>query len=188
MSPSPYLTQYAKSILGSKVKIHELVYEKLNIDRTFDLVLFSESFQYIAVEDALQQSLRYLHSKGHILICDFFRRDGVEGFCPISGGHSIGEFYQQVKQYPLETVVDLDITKETAPSLDVMHGILNDFLLPIAHVFGRYMVNNHPLISKAFDWKFNKKIEKVKRKYHATDGEHFSKFKTYHLLVYQRIS
>ena len=44
----------------------------------------------------------------------------------ISGGHRLENFYQVLGGYPLQILLDQDITKETAPSLDLMDSLLRE--------------------------------------------------------------
>ncbi|MBF0350863.1 MAG: methyltransferase domain-containing protein [SAR324 cluster bacterium] len=187
VSPSPQLTQYTRNRLGSRSHIYESLYQEAQIPKRYDMVLFSESFQYIPLEEALKKTLSLLNPGGHLLICDFFRKE-VQGESPISGGHKLARFYEILPQYPLKTIVDLDITRETAPSLDIMDDILTNVVHPIWNAVAYYMNVNHPAVSKLFVWKNREKIEKAHRKYftHRTNGTHFQQFKSYRLMVFQQ--
>ena len=77
VSTGTYLTEKARENLGAKCRIFESPFEDLDIEGSYDLILFSESFQYIKMPEVIEQSLKYLNPEGYILICDFFKRDGV---------------------------------------------------------------------------------------------------------------
>ena len=66
VSPSPYLTNYARGLLGPDVTIFECRYADLKTDRKYDLVLCSESFQY----------LHLIGSRQHQRNCSFSGSDG----------------------------------------------------------------------------------------------------------------
>ncbi|NQU62771.1 MAG: class I SAM-dependent methyltransferase [SAR324 cluster bacterium] len=187
VSPSPNLTRHVRNLVGERSEIFECGYEELEIDKKYDLILFSESFQYIPLVDAFSQSLRYLNKGGHILICDFFRRD-VEGTSPIGGGHDLNKFHKLRTDFPLKLVKDIDITKETAPSLDIVDDFLHNAIHPIYDLIFYVLDNNYPLISKFIKKKYKKKLEKAQYKYlqRKTNGESFAKFKAYHLLLFQQ--
>jgi SAM-dependent methyltransferase len=187
VSPSPNLTRHVRKLLGDRSEIFECGYEELKTDKTYDLILFSESFQYIPLSDSFSQSMRFLNKGGHILVCDFFRRD-VEGTSPIGGGHDLKKFYSIIKEYPLKTIQDIDITTETAPSLDIVDDFLHNAIHPIYDLIFYVLDNNYPLVSKFIKRKYQKKLKKAEYKYlqRQTNGESFAKFKSYHLLVFQQ--
>ncbi len=187
VSPSPNLTKHVRRLVGDRCEIFECGYEELKTDKKYDLVLFSESFQYIPVNQALPQSLEFLNENGHILICDFFSKD-VDGTSPIGGGHNLKKYYETVAKFPLETIKDIDITKETAPSLDIVNDFLTNAMHPIYDLILYVLDNNYPKIARFLRWKFKKKLEKADYKYfqQKTNGQSFSHFKSYHFLLYKK--
>jgi len=187
VSPSPNLTKHVRELIGNRCEIFECGYEDIQTDKRYDMILFSESFQYIPLEDSLPTSLKLLNPNGHILICDFFRT-GVEGTSPIGGGHDLKKFYDMVSQYPLSILEDNDITKETAPSLDIVNDFLTNTMHPIYDLIFYVLDNNYPIISKLIKKKFKKKIKKANYKYfqQKTNGKSFAHFKSYHFLLYQK--
>ncbi len=186
VSPSPNLTRHVKALIGDRSRIFECGYEDLNTDRRYDMILFSESFQYIPVKSSLPQSIRFLNPKGFILICDFFRKD-VEGTSPIGGGHDLKEFYDYVSTLELDLIEDMDITKETAPSIDIVDDFLTQTAVPIYNLIFYALENNFPRLTAFIKWKFKKRFEKIDYKYlqRKTNADSFSRFKSYHLLVYK---
>lgn len=187
VSPSPNLTRHVKNLIGNRCEIFECGYEDLKTDKRYDLVLFSESYQYIPIRSSMPQSLKFLNDNGHMLICDFFRKD-VEGTSPIGGGHDLKEFYDYVSSLPLELLVDKDITSETAPSIDIVDEFLNNTVHPIYDLIFYALDANYPKISKFIKWKFRKRLDKVQYKYlqRKTNARSFSHYKSYHLLLYQK--
>lgn len=183
VSPSPNLTRHVRDLLGDRCRIFECGFEAVETEKQYDLVLFSESFQYVSLPEALDQSLRFLKNGGRLLICDFFRRD-VEGVSPIGGGHDLDKFYQLMATYPLELEEDIDITRETAPSLDIVNDFLTNTLHPIYNLIFYVLDHNYRWIAKFIRAKYRKKLEKIEYKYfqQKTNGESFAYFKTYRFL------
>ena len=196
VSPSPHLSSIVRSRIGSRVKLHECRYEDLDTSTRFDLILFSESFQYLHLEKAFEQSRKFLNPGGHLLICDFFKRDQApEGSpvfkadekSPVSGGHAIGHFLEYVSLQPFRQLKDLDITAETAPSLDIMRDLIRELVVPTWNAVAFYMQSNYPWFAAIFSRVFRKKIRQAHRKYLSgnTNGEQFFRFKTYRLFLFK---
>ena len=116
VSPSPLLSDAAQQLAGADFRIHQGRFEDLNFaeDDKFDLVLFSESFQYIDLDRVFENARKRLNPGGHILICDFFK-SGAPGRSVIGGGHSLRKFNAALQTSGLEVLEDKDITRETAP-------------------------------------------------------------------------
>lgn len=188
VSPSPNLTRHVRNFVGNRCEIFECGYEAVETDKTYDMVLFSESFQYIPLSDSFSQTMRFLKPGGHMLICDFFRRDDAEGTSPIGGGHGLKDFYEIAAKQPLSVLEDIDITKETAPSIDIVDNFLHNALHPIYDLIWYVLDNNRPFIAKLIRKKFRKRLDKINYKYlqRNHNGEIFAKFKSYHFLLYQR--
>jgi len=188
VSPSPVLTEHTRSLLGDRSHIFECRFEDLQTERRYDVVLFSESFQYISVDRALQTSLGLLNDGGHLLICDFFKTD-AEGVSLVGGGHRLASFYERVSGYGLEPIRDIDITEETAPTIDVANDMLTRVGLPIWNLAIRSLSDRYRLLSKFLQWKYRERIQKISRKYLSgrRDAENFAKFKSYRLLLYRKV-
>jgi SAM-dependent methyltransferase len=186
VSPSPLLSDAAQQLAGADFRIHQGRFEDLNFaeDDKFDLVLFSESFQYIDLDRVFENARKRLNPGGHILICDFFK-SGAPGRSVIGGGHSLRKFNAALQASGLEVLEDKDITRETAPNLDLVEQMGRELLLPTFKLIGYTFSSNHPWLAKLVRWKYAKKIRKIERKYTsgARNGESFALHKVYRLLL-----
>jgi len=187
--PSAFLAEQAKTKLGNESVIHICGFEQMPSTKTYDLIIFSESFQYVKMKKSLQKIEKMTSPNGHLLICDFFRRDLPEK-SPIGGGHSWQDFKDTISTLPFQQVTDLDISVETAPTIDLLDQFCQDVLMPISEMSGSYLQYNYPYLTTLLNWKLKKRIEKIRRTYLSGElnGESFKKFKTYRLLLYKRKS
>jgi SAM-dependent methyltransferase len=186
VSPSGPLTAEARKKLGPDVPILEMPFESVETSAKYDMVMFSESYQYIKLERSIEQISNLLRPGGYLMICDFFRRTAEERG-PIRGGHKIEVFREIISKYPLISLVDRDITKETARNYDLMNDFLNQVGVPVWELAFRYCTVNYPRTTAIARRLFRKKIEKLEKKYfqgHRT-AETFTRYKTYRLLLFQ---
>ena len=188
VSPSPLLSNAARDNAGSDFLIHEGRFEDVDLDNRepFDLVMFSESFQYITLNMVLLKAQGLLRPGGFILICDFFKT-GAPGKSVIGGGHPIGKFEHELAASGLKVLEEKDITAETAPNLDIVNEMGRDLFLPTFDLVGYAFRNNHPWLAKLFQWKFKKKIDKIHHKYTSgkRTGAAFAEHKIYKLYLLQ---
>ena len=187
VSPSPVFAQQTRALLREKSEVFECYYEQLQTKNRYDLVLFSESLQYIEPEKAMKKTLPLLNRNGYLLICDLFRVDTKEK-CPIAGGHNLTKFFNIVSEYPLSLVKNFDITEEMSPNIDIEHHIFKEVVEPVANLLGQLLDSRYPLLSKILKWKYKRKIEKMRQKYFSSQrtAENFKKFKSYRLLLYKK--
>jgi SAM-dependent methyltransferase len=160
----------------------------------FDVVLFSESFQYIPMARALDNAARVLAPGGRVIICDFFRTDatgdGGPGDGAFRGGHWWREFAPTAQAAGFRIVRDDDITPQIAPNLELLEDVLQQRVGPAAFTIAGYAQVRYPLLSRIIGRVFRKKLEKMRFKYlsgHRSPAA-FSRYKTYRLLVLQRQS
>ena len=186
VSPSPLLSEAAQEQAGPDFKIHQGRFEDVTFDEDdkFDLVMFSESFQYIDLDQVFGLARRRLNPGGHILVCDFFKT-GAPGRSVIGGGHPIEKFRKAIEEAGLEVLEDKDITRETAPNLDLVDQMGRELFLPTFNLIGYAFSNNHPWLAKFLSWKYAKKIRKIRRKYVSGErnGASFALHKVYRLLL-----
>ena len=186
VSPSPLLTEAARQNAGDDFRIHEGRFEDITFaaDDKFDLVLFSESFQYITLDRVLDDARARLAAGGYVLICDFFKTD-APGKSIIGGGHRLDRFRAVLDGSPFEVLEDIDITRETAPNLDIVDQMGRELLLPTGRLIGYFLDRNYPWLARLLRWKYRKKLARIQRKYLSGErnGANFARHKNYRLLL-----
>ena len=186
VSPSEYLSDAIEKKLKSSVVVHRSTFEKFETQKKYDLVLFSESFQYVNINKTLNKLPDIIKDKGHLLICDFFRQPGT-GTKPLGGGHDWQIYQNNLGDHDFAIVKDIDITKETARTYDLINQIINEVADPVRDLSAKYLDSHYPKGMRLLKWYFDKKIRRINRIYFAGNmtGKMFNKLKTYRILLYQ---
>ena len=158
----------------------------------YDLLLFSESFQYIPLADICARAPALLNASGQIVICDFFKtaahRAGGEGDRSFSGGHVLSEFYRLLETSEFEMEQDEDITARISPNIALLDEWLTQRLVPAVGSIDQYLQSSHPRLTKIFKWLARRKLERVRYKYLSGNRSQamFEKYKSYRLIVLRR--
>lgn len=158
----------------------------------FDVVLFSESFQYIDLRRAFLNTAQVLSPAGRMIVCDFFRTDasgdGGPGDGAFGGGHRWCDFGPAARASGFEIVRDEDITPAIAPSLQLVEELLQRRIGPAALAVAAYARAHHPLWSRLGTWLWRRKLQRLRFKYLSghRSAAAFSRYKTYRLLVLRR--
>ena len=187
VSPNAYLTEQARKSVGEKGRILHCKYQNMETDKRYDLIMFLESFQYISLQSALDNTVRFLKPGGHMLICDTFKKD-VEGESRQKGGHELSNFLTRVEACPFKLIEDIDITEQTAPTMDLLNDVLVNVGQPVMDSVNDLLADRYPTLYKLVSWKFRDELEKANKKYSggSRTAEQFKKFKSYRLMLYQK--
>lgn len=125
--PSAFLAARCR-VNAPQAVMHEATFQDANPVGPFDLCLFSESFQYIPLDQSLPKALSLLGPQGEILIGDCFRSPAYptqSGGRICGGGHPIKKFRSALKTLPLSLIVEEDITQAVSPSIDLEQSFFN---------------------------------------------------------------
>jgi len=186
VSPGTILTDHARQLLGDKCHIFNSKFEDVITDKKYDMILFSESFQYINMDASFTNALKFLNPNGHIMICDFFKTD-PENKSMLGGGHHYHEYVEVVKKYPVTLVTEKDITKETAPTIDLVNKLSTEVIHPIYKLLFMLLEDRYAWVAKFIRWKYKKKLEKMEKKHFKGErnGANFIKYKKYMFYLYK---
>lgn len=190
VSPSPVLSARVRALMGDTCNIYKCKFEDLQTEDKYDLVLFSESFQYIKVRNSLAKTLEILRPGGYLLVCDVFRKDVEPDKKGVGGGHFLSKFYDQASTSSLEQITDIDITEQTMPNMDLMDDMMKNVVRPVIDSTINCLDGRYPLMSRIIQWLYRKRIGNVYQKYfngHRASVD-FVKYKSYRLLLYRYAS
>jgi SAM-dependent methyltransferase len=199
VSPAPVLSEAVRSRLadwsGYRTRLYECRFEDVPAQETrgaYDVVLFSESFQYIPLDRSLPSVAEMLEPGGRLIICDFFKTDaagdGGPGDGSFGGGHWLSDFRERIAAAPFDPVLDRDITPLTSPTLQLANDLLMQRARPAALAVQRYLESNYPLFTRLGLRLVRRRLEKIQYKYfsgHRSKGV-FERYKSYRLMVFRR--
>jgi SAM-dependent methyltransferase len=196
VNPSAYLNRQVRERLRlletHTTTLFETPFESLPLDDggpRYDLLLFSESFQYIPLPDIFHKAPRLLKARGQLVICDFFKTDahcdGGVGDRSFSGGHILGDFYRRVDESPFEIVKDEDLTSRVSPNIALLDEWLTNRLAPALGSIGLYLDSSYPRLTRLFKWLLRRRLERLRYKYLSGHRSQtvFEKYKSYRLVV-----
>ena len=191
--PSDILSKRCLENTNNKAEVHNIRFEDYEPKKkqTFDLCLFSESFQYIPAKIALKKAKGLLNKGGQILVADCFRSDvkhSSHNRRP-GGGHPLSEMLKLIKDVDLNIISKKDITKSVAPSLDIEQKFYNVVGVGIDKV-QQGLVASHPWKMKLFNLVYKTIVnQKKRRRLHdriygnIRNSDNFIKFN--HYMIFQ---
>jgi len=190
LSPSQTLNRIVREQLAASGggRLFECRFEDLASDELaghYDVILFSESFQFIKLPQAMEQIRRILRPGGHVLICDVFTL-APTGPSPIRSGHRLQRFLHLMQETPLVQVEDQDITASVSPTIELLRQILEQRVVPAAGSLGRYLSDNYPVWSLLGRLFLQRRFRRVRDHYFsgAYNQQTFEAFKSYRYFDY----
>ncbi|MEA1964962.1 MAG: class I SAM-dependent methyltransferase [Candidatus Aerophobetes bacterium] len=130
LSPDSYQCRVFEKNTQGKVPFYLSIFEEFKSQEKFDLVLMSESCQYISIEKGLRRCREILRPGGYLLVADYFKVKRLdEKDIPISG-HSLEEYLKKVKRAGFKMINSEDITSRVSPTLDFGKEFLEDCVMP----------------------------------------------------------
>jgi SAM-dependent methyltransferase len=160
-------------------------------DKPYDLILFSESFQYVPLKDSLPMIRSLLAPGGKVLLCDFFKTqhhgDGQPGDKSFGGGHKLDRFYAELEAHGLEILRDDDVTAFISPSVALVDDMLRYRVAPACGSIDQYISARVPRIRRLLGWVFRKKLAKLRYKYLEENRTQavFERYKSYRLVAFR---
>ena len=187
VSPPSNLTRRAAERLAGRATVTQQRYEDYQGTDQVDLILFSESFQYIDMAQNFALSYNLLNEGGYMMLCDFFQTE-AEGTSPLGGGHRLRDFYATIPTERFEVITDQDITEQIAPTMTLINNLTMDVVLPSVKLLGSLLEDRYPWVYRFIMWRFKKKIEKNKHKHFEgrRNAENFKKYKSYRLVLLRK--
>jgi SAM-dependent methyltransferase len=188
VSPGRTLADMVERRLAGRGTVYRSLFQDAAIANRYDLVLFSESFQYIPMTQALDKAIGLLVPGGYILICDYFNRSPPGG-STFGGGHKYKEWQQLYPRYPLETVAEQDITAETAKLHDIVSQANREVFVPLLEDGRTIAAARWPFLTRTILWLFGRRIEKALGRRLAADrtGAEFIRAKIYKVYLFRLV-
>jgi len=119
LAPDPMQQAEFLQRTDGQAPFHLTNFEDFKTQERFDLLLFSESSQYLSAKDLAQGSTQCLHTDGYLLVADMFRKtaDYSEGI--FSNCQVVTELEAALKQQGFQLVKAEDISTQIAPTIDL---------------------------------------------------------------------
>jgi SAM-dependent methyltransferase len=155
----------------------------------YDVVLFSESFQYVSMAAGFEKMKKLLKKDGKVVICDFFKTehegDGGPGDGSFGGGFALTEFYRQLDTHGYKLLLDRDITKNISPTIAMVDEMLMQRMYPAVQTLNAFLETRHPFWYKLIIRLLRKRLAKLKFKYFSGHRSQavFERYKTYRRIV-----
>ncbi|MCK4306603.1 methyltransferase domain-containing protein [candidate division WOR-3 bacterium] len=112
-----------------------------SMNEHFDLLLMSESVQYLSLDSALKNARRLLNPSGYLLISDYFRKSDTKYYrtCKV-----LSDFMKASEENSFSLCKEEDITEFVLPTLYFANYCYSKYALPSINILGDYADSQLP--------------------------------------------
>ena len=166
---------------------HHCLFEEFEPTKTYDVIIMSESCQYIALDALFANVTQCLAARRQWIVVDYFVKDGVAGVMAKSG-HTYTMFQRAVANSQLTMDYDRDITEAVLPTLDFAANLVARGELALSMLKQRIDQRSFVLskIVNLILWLARKKLTKLEQSRILIDSAAFKEAKTYRLMRFAR--
>lgn len=185
--PSEILAEQAREKSGKP--IHMCTFEDFlgqNPEGGYDLIFFSESYQYIDIASSFDALGKLLKPEGHAVIFDFF---GVGDFSKRTpfGGHALNAFMQVLDGVNFEITEDMDLTPRFGKNATFFKDVA-DRAFGAAEILDIYLSERRKYLYGLIKFFFRSKAKKVVAQTENLNEAYFLENKLYKIMVLRQAS
>lgn len=156
LAPDPFQQEQFLLATQGQAKFHLTRFEDFQPTSSYDLILLSESSQYIAAADIASCAAKLLNCGGYLLLADMMRSDATYKEGIFSNCHLVEELSESLMQAGFNLVKSEDISTQVAPTIDLCVENFRTFGLSTLHYIADIMAIAVPPLRSLLGWAFNR--------------------------------
>ena len=188
LSPDPYQEKVIKKKFNGAMEFFKSKFENFETDRTYDLILESESACYIKIEPGFTSARRALRTGGYLLVADYFVYYRNERSSPhLKSSHPMQAYLKAGEAAGFKLLKEYDQTENTMPTLDAAHHFIQRFIQPTAEYAQVSLQRKNPFTYRLMKSLFGKNISSKIDQLDLVKSEEFRKYRKYMIYLFQKV-
>ena len=182
VSPDPFHGELFRAATGRP--LHLARFEDFQTDEPFDLVLMSESAQYVPLERLFPAIGGAVAEGGLLLLSDYFTlvKDDSRA---LKSGHLLSEFRAAAAASGFTLEHEEDITEQVLPTLDLACRMLDEYVVPTARLVLVRASQKRPRLLRMALRLLGKRLARLEGKKGTLDRDLFREKKRYLICRYR---
>lgn len=181
LSPDPNHAKLFETRVGTP--FHLVRFQEFRPVRTYDLVLMSESAQYIWL-DRLFPMVRKASPGGRLLVADYFTVSDCGGRLARSG-HPLDPFLEEADRNGLALERWEDVTEQVVPTLNLARTWLESYVEPCLKIAGDAVAAKRPRLAALARRLLRRRLGEMEELRQLVDANVFSTHKRYLMLLFR---
>lgn len=182
LSPDPYQQEVFEQRVGRPFHLGR--FQELETERPYDLILMSESAQYVWLDSLFPAVLRSARPGGWLLLADYFvlERDGSE---LTKSGHVLEAFLERAESAGLVLEHREDITRAVLPTLRLGREWIGRYVESTVELLDENVRTRRPWLHRLLRGALRGQVRKAQRTLALLDDEAFARTKCYEIQRYR---
>ena len=187
MSPDPSQREMFMAKTDGAIPFHLTRFEDFEVVDKYDLILMSESVQYIKVKEGFAKSYQCLREGGFLLTADYYLKKPLPKSNVLAeAGHLVEEYIESAREGGFEVVKSEDITSNVSPTLDFARLLYDDYAKPTIDLIHDVLRTRLPTLYKIGRFLVGKKIADLFKYEQLIDSKLFAEHKRYMVYLFKR--
>lgn len=161
LAPDPFQQEHFLKQTQDRAIFHLSNFENFNGTHSYDLILLSESSQYIAALNIASCASALLKHGGYLLIADMMRSDANYKQGIFSNCHVVTELREALVQAGFTMVKTEDISRQILPTIDLYVDNFQRFGLNTISYIANLIAIAVPPLHKLLRWIFHRWLQKL---------------------------
>ncbi|MEG4404017.1 methyltransferase domain-containing protein [Microcoleus sp. MON2_D5] len=161
LAPDPFQQQRFLQCTGDRAIFHLTRFEDFKATHFYDLILFSESSQYMSAVDIANGAAKILNQGGYVLLADMLRSDANYKEGMFSNCHVVTELHAALKQAGFTLVKSEDISAHILPTIDLYVDTFRRYGLNTMIYVADLIAITVPPVHKFLRWIFRRWFKKL---------------------------
>jgi MPBQ/MSBQ methyltransferase len=141
LTPDGYLADVVTKRLGDRATFALSKFEDFETSQKFDLIIMSESCQYMSHHLMFPKARDLLTDDGYMLISDYFRKSDMTYYETV---WTQAEFSTKLEKNKFQVVASDDITDKAIPTLDLGKKTYSEIMLPTIELLRDLLIHVIP--------------------------------------------
>ncbi len=161
LAPDPFQQEMFVKRTHGEIPFHLTKFEDFSQTHSYDLILFSESSQYMAADNIAQGAARLLNDGGYLLLADMIRTDAKYSEGIFSNCHVGSVLHDALTRAGFNLVKSEDISAQAAPTIDLGIANFQTFGLSTIKYIADLLAIAVPPLYKLLLWASNRWLKKL---------------------------
>ena len=161
LAPDSFQKKKFLEATEGKAIFHDMKFEDFTATQAYDLVLLSESSQYMSSADIARGAAKILKPGGYLLLADMLRSDGNYKEGIFSNCHVVEDLNQSLSQSGFILIKQEDISPQVAPTLDLAIEHFRQFGLSTGEYIGTLIKIAVPPLYALLNWAYKRWLQKA---------------------------
>jgi len=159
LTPDAYQIKVFRQRRGDAIPVHQARLQDFRPTSPYDLLLMSESAQYIPCAELFEAARRVLKPGGWLVMSDYFR---LQDSAYYKTCHVHAQFLDRARDAGFTIEAEEDVTERALPTLQLGREVYRGYVLPILEISAGFLQQKAPLLTRGVQVVLRGKLRKLR--------------------------